>query len=532
MTSGLKKSSKRKQYLYNKFLKSRSPADGKNYKSYKNLFQKLLKKAKSNYYSNQLKKHKSDSKKTWQIINEVTGRKNASKDTFPQTVKLNENMIYDKHKICTEFNKYFVSVGPNLASKIPEVNTTYKYFLGDSPDCELLDKELTYKEFDKSISSLKSNKAAGYDDLNSNVILHVISSIRKPLFHVLHLSIKEGIFPDLLKTSKVNPIFKKGEPSLLSNYRPISLIPIFSKIFERVMYNRLYSHMISNSLFYKKQFGFQRNCSTEHAILELTEQITKSFENNSFMLGVFIDLSKAFDTVNHEILLAKLNHYGIKGRSYNWIKNYLKDRKQFVISKNSGLIEVICGVPQGSILGPLLFLIYINDMFKASKSLSTIMFADDTNLFLSHKNVKEMFKLMNEELEKFNIWFKANKLSLNTDKTKFTLFHKSSQSENLPLKLPDLTMNNIIIERKESLKFLGVLIDDTLSWKNHIKIIESKLACAIGLLYKSRHYLDLNSRKLLYFSFVHSHLSYANITWGATHSVQIRETCKSTKTYL
>ena len=215
MTSGLKKSSKRKQYLYNKFLKSRSSIDENNYKNYKKLFQKLLKKAKSNYYSNLLNKHNFDSKKTWQIINEVTGRKKASNDTFPKNVKHNGTMLNDKHKICTEFNKYFVNVGPNLASKIPQVNSDYKDFLGDSPVCELLDTELTYTEFDKSISSLKSNKAAGYDDLNSNVILHVTSSIRKPLFHVLRLSIKDGIFPNLLKTSKVNPIFKNGDPSLL-----------------------------------------------------------------------------------------------------------------------------------------------------------------------------------------------------------------------------------------------------------------------------------------------------------------------------
>ena len=280
--------------------------------------------------------------------------------------------------------------------------------------------------------------------------------------------------------------------------------------------------MKSNNLLYKKQFGFQKNCSTEHAILELVEQITKSFNENNFMLGVFIDLSKAFDTVNHEILLAKLNHYGIKGKTHKWIKSYLKHRKQFVFSKSTGLIEVICGVPQGSTLGPLLFLIYINDMFKASNSIST-MFADDTNLFISHNNVKEMFKIMNEELEKFNVWFKVNKLSLNADKTKFTLFHKSSQSENLPLKLPNLFMNNTNIERKESLKFLRVLIDETLSWKNHIKILESKLSCAIGLLYKSRPFLDLNSRKLLYFSFVHSYLSYANITWGATHPTKLEK---------
>ena len=512
---------KRKQKLYNNFLKSRAVVDENKYKNYKNLFQKILKKAKSNYYSHQLDKHKSDSKKTWQIINEVTGRKTTSKETLPKSIKHGRTTFNDKHTICTEFNKYFVNVGPHLAAKIPQVDFNFKDYLGDPVDSNLLDKELTYKEFNKSISSLKSNKAAGYDDLNSNVILHVISSIRKPLFHVLHLSIREGVFPDLLKTSKVNPIFKKGDSSILSNYRPISLIPIFSKIFERVIYNRLYSHMISNNFFYKKQFGFQKNCSTEHAILELVEQITKSFNKNRFMLGVFIDLSKAFDTVDHDILLTKLKHYGIKGKTHNWIKTYLKYRKQYVLFKNTGLIDVICGVPQGSILGPLLFLIYINDMFKASNSISTIMFADDTNFFLSHTDIKEMFKVMNEELEKFNIWFKANKLSLNADKTKFTLFHKTSQSENLPLKLPKLIMNDTLIERKDSLKFLGVLIDETLSWKNHIKILESKLACVIGLLYRSRPFLDLNSRKLLYFSFIHSHLSYANIAWGSTHPTKL-----------
>ena len=160
-------------------------------------------------------------------------------------------------------------------------------------------------------------------------------------------------------------------------------------------------------------------------------------------------------------------------------------------------------------------------MFKASYNISTIMFADDTNFFLGHSNIKELFSLMNTELEKFNIWFKANKLSLNATKTKFTLFHKPSQMDNLPLKLPILKINNDKIERKDALKFLGVLIDENLSWKKHIKLLETKLSCAIGVLYRSRNFLTINARKLVYYSFVQSHLSYANLAWGATHSSKL-----------
>ena len=227
----------------------------------------------------------------------------------------------------------------------------------------------------------------------------------------------------------MTPLFKSGETYLTKNYRPISVLPVFSKLLEKVMYNRIYKHITNNNLFYEKQFGFQQKCSTEHAILELSEQIYQSSNNKEYTLGVFIDLSKAFDTVNHNILLEKLSYYGLSEKYIAWLKRYLHKRKQCISYKNkqSNFASITCGVPQGSILGPLLFLLYVNDMQYASSIIKPIMFADDTNLFISNSNIKKLFQTVNEELKNFQTWFNANKLSLNTDKTKYSFFHSSAR---------------------------------------------------------------------------------------------------------
>ena len=249
------------------------------------------------------------------------------------------------------------------------------------------------------------------------VIDESILLVSEPLTHIINLSIQHVIVPDEMKIARVIPIFKSDDQSLFTNYRPISVLPSFSKFFERVIYNRLMQYLMNFNILCSNQYGFRKNHSTALALIDLHDKISTAFDRGEFSVGIFLDLSKAFDTVNHVILFDKLEHYGIRGLALDRIRSYFSNRKQYVEHNDHRLLtnEISCRVPQGSILRPLFFLLYIN-------LLNLILFADDTNVFMSNKDLNYLSDMLNLEMDKLSIWFKAKKLSLNLKNTKFMFF--------------------------------------------------------------------------------------------------------------
>ncbi len=419
MTRGLIKSSYTLNELYKKKLgKNKMHIYTIKYIKYRNLFNELKKVAKLSHYSQLLNNYKYDIRKTWGVINNLVGRSN-DKSSISETFNISQKVTTDHKEIAEGFCNFFTNVGTEFSNKIPTAKYKYDHYMRDRNQSSMFMAPTDNYEVLKMITSLKSKNSSGHDNINSKFVKLIQHNLVSPLVILFNKSLETGIVPDLMKLAEIIPIYKSKDKTSLNNYRPISLLPIFSKLIEKIVHKRLYNFLMSQNIFYQSQYGFRKHHATTHAVHEFVDNTINAFDNKLLTLGVFLDLSKAFDTINHDILLEKLQWYGIRGRALDWFRSYLSDRTQYVKYKNtkSSLQTLPCGVPQGSVLGPLLFIIYTNDLPNCLTLTKAILFADDTTIFLSSPDKRFLYESVNNDLHSLAEWFQTNKLSLNVSKT-------------------------------------------------------------------------------------------------------------------
>jgi len=387
---------------------------------------------------------------------------------------------------------------------------------------DIVTPEFVFDEICKFVNS----KSSGLDEINVRLLKLAAPIVSDSLAYICNLSLCTTTFPSDWKQAKVTPIFKEGVKSDVSNYRPISVLSIISKILERAVHNQLYTYLTNCNILSQSQSGFRSNHSTATTLLDVSDYILSNMNDGNVTAAVFLDLKKAFDTVNHNILLSKLKSYGIGVEALSWFKSYLSNRSQ-VVNINSTLSDckpINVGIPQGSILGPLLFIIYVNSLSDIVSS-KLVMYADDTTLLCSSNDPESLQTELNDNLGKIANWFSANKLTLNIKKTKFMVFgnnHNLHKFENISLKY-----NDDVVERVDSFKYLGVTFDPKLTWNNHVNNICSTVSKRIGVIRKVKFYLPPCTLKLLANALVMPHLDYCSSVWSNCnteflHSLQVQ----------
>lgn len=482
--------------------------------------QENIKNSKKAYYENKIINSTNKCKTMWGIVRENTnvGR---NKKQLPSTIINLKNEILTKpQNIANGFNTNFINSVSELTStfnfetfditNIQEVNNNTMYLM-----------PITEIEVADIINSVCKKKSSGPDDVPCCLIKEFSTYLISILTYLINLSFENGQFPQQLKAALIIPVHKKNDLHCMENYRPIALLSIFSKIYEKAFEIRLNSFLIKYHLLTPRQYGFCKKKSTQDAVLSFYEKILHNFDNKLLSAGIFFDLSRAFDTISHKLLLKKLEIYGIRGPALEWIKSYLLERTQTVKVVHDGIeylsdsVNVLTGVPQGSVLGPLLFIIFVNDLVTNLNNCFLTLFADDTSSIITAANVDLLSKNATICVDKISQWCHNNGLILNQQKTVFLMFSPIRTKLDFSL----LVRGNRNLQQKELTKFLGVHMDMHMSWEAHIENLTKRLASLNFALLQMRDTVDADTLKMFYYGCIHSVLQYCILCWGNSSGI-------------
>ena len=511
---------------YLKKIASRTEINSLEWQSYKrkrNSVVELKNRLKKEYYQKILKDNKSESRKLWKTLKTLVPDGKKSNMT-PHSLSLDDNEISDKKEMAAVFNKFFATVGSKLGETFnfsdtlhicPPVNKNHFSF-----------SHVKLSTVQKIISNLDNNKATGLDGINVHALKSGSPILSYYLTHLFNLSLTTGTVPKSWKKKRVTPVFKKGDADDVNNYRPISILPVTMKIFEKVVHSQVSIFLDSSNILSDSQSGFRSSRSTDTAVVCVSDFILEELGKKRYVGAVLVDLKKAFDTVDHKILLKKLFCYGLRDTSFSWFESYLSDRVQCTILEDissSFLKESPYGVPQGSVLGPLLFLIYINDIGLSIRPTTFHhLYADDTIIIVSSDRPVNLRKDLEDQLSELGHWFHHNKLTVNTEKTEVIFFGRKQKVEECK-ELAPIKFQGDTLDCKNCVKYLGVVFDEGMSWDTHAKAVRKKAYFKLSKIKKVAPFLTKDTKKLLVNALVMPHLTYCCNSWSSMSKSNLKQ---------
>ena len=521
---------KRRDTLLSQYRKDRS--NGVLHREFckiRNAIQRDIKLAKQRYFEQKVDQNKGDSGKLWQQLKSLGYSDKHNKGASKIVIEEDGVKVFEPSKVANIFNRFYTTVAANLVNALPSAsglysiaNSTYRHLrfsrrnYRDTFTLSFVSREFIRQQ----LVSLNPKKAVGLDGISSRFLKDGADSIVEPISHIVNLSIRTETVPDVFKSAKVTPLFKKGSKLETGNYRPVSILPVLSKILERAVNHQLTEYLERRGLLFKGQSGFRGKYSTDTCTIDLTDYVKGEISRGNMVGMVMIDLQKAFDTVNHEVLLEKMEAMGIT--SIQWFRSYLSHRNQCVSvdGEVSDFLEISCGVPQGSILGPQLFLLYINDMVSSVENCRLLLYADDSALIYSHKSYEVIARMLSTDLSSCKQWLIDNKLSLHVGKTESILFGTSKR-----LKAAEefsVSCDGAIVKRVSTVKYLGIYLDERMKGTSHASDVVKKCAGRISFLYRNASLLNFHCRKILCTALIVPYMDYCCSSWysGITKKLQ------------